>query len=67
VAEPPELRISVTDDGAGFDMSAPHPGHLGLGTMAERATTIGAALELDSATGAGTRVTVRLPAAGGGS
>jgi signal transduction histidine kinase len=64
LARPAWLSITVADDGAGFDPSAAHPGHLGLGTMAERATTIGAALEIDSATGAGTRVTVRLPAAG---
>jgi signal transduction histidine kinase len=55
------VEISVIDDGAGFDPSIPRPGHLGLGTMRERATSIGASLELASAPGHGTRVTVRLP------
>ena len=41
-------------------LAALSPGHLGLGTMRERAATIGAALDLDAAPGAGTRVTVQL-------
>jgi signal transduction histidine kinase len=61
----PALRVTVADDGTGFDPSARHPGHLGLGTMRERATTIGAALELESAPGAGTRVTVLAPTLAG--
>ena len=55
-------RISVTDDGAGFDPGAVGPGHLGLRTMAERAAVIGADLELISSPGAGTRVQLTLPA-----
>jgi signal transduction histidine kinase len=61
------LRVIVADDGTGFDPTVAHPGHLGLSTMAERATAIGAALEVESVPGAGTRVTVRLPAAATGS
>jgi signal transduction histidine kinase len=59
-----QVRIDVVDDGAGFDPSLSHPGHLGLGTMRERAASIGASLELDSRPGDGTRVTVRLPFTG---
>jgi signal transduction histidine kinase len=59
-----QVRIDVVDDGAGFDPSLSHPGHLGLGTMRERAASIGASLELDSRPGDGTRVTVRLPLTG---
>jgi signal transduction histidine kinase len=55
-------RISVTDDGAGFDPGAVGPGHLGLRTMAERAAVIGAGLDLVSSPGAGTRVQLTLPA-----
>jgi signal transduction histidine kinase len=55
------LTVVVEDDGAGFDPAADHPGHLGLGTMRDRAAAIGADLVLDSAPGRGTRVTVRLP------
>ena len=55
-------RISVTDDGAGFDPGAVGPGHLGLRTMAERAAVIGAGLDLVSSPRAGTRVQLTLPA-----
>jgi signal transduction histidine kinase len=56
------LRIDIVDDGQGFDTGVSHPGHLGLGTMRERATTIGALLDVASTPGQGTRVRVRLPA-----
>jgi len=56
-----ELRVEVRDDGAGFDQDSAHPGHLGLATMAERAETIGAALAVTSAPGAGTSVVLSLP------
>jgi signal transduction histidine kinase len=59
------VRVSVADDGAGFDAGAVGPGHLGLRTMAERAAVIGADLELISSPGAGTRVQLTLPAAAG--
>jgi len=52
------LRVAVIDDGAGFDQSAEHPGHLGLSTMAERATAIGAELAVSSAPGDGTIVVI---------
>jgi signal transduction histidine kinase len=55
------LRVTVHDDGAGFDPGTAHPGHLGLSTMAERAETIGAQLAVSSTPGHGTTVTVSLP------
>jgi PAS domain S-box-containing protein len=55
-----DLRMEVTDDGAGFDPDCEHPGHLGLSTMAERAATIGAELAVMSAPGEGTTVAVSL-------
>jgi len=55
------VRLTVRDDGAGFDPDAGHPGHLGLSTMAERAETIGAELAVSSAPGKGTTVAVSLP------
>jgi signal transduction histidine kinase len=55
------LRVTVRDDGAGFDPEAGYPGHLGLSTMAERAAAIGADLTIDSAPGAGTTMTLSLP------
>ncbi len=55
------VRVEVSDDGAGFDPDAEHPGHLGLSTMAERAESIGANLTITSAPGTGTKVAVSLP------
>jgi signal transduction histidine kinase len=55
------LELLVTDDGIGFDTSVEHLGHLGLGSMRERANGLGGTTTLDSAPGAGTRVTVVVP------
>jgi PAS domain S-box-containing protein len=55
--------LSITDDGIGFDTTRkPVMGGYGMGTttMRERADAIGAQLTLESAAGAGTRVTVEL-------
>jgi PAS domain S-box-containing protein len=57
----PEVILEVADDGMGFDASAPHPGHLGLTSMRERASLIQSQLSIDSEPGRGTRVTVRVP------
>jgi PAS domain S-box-containing protein len=56
------LVITVTDDGVGFDVGRSHPGHLGLGTMRERAEAVGAELSVGAAGGRGTMVTVALDA-----
>jgi signal transduction histidine kinase len=56
----PTLRI--VDDGIGFDPNQPHPGHFGLGHMAQRAADIGARWQVVTAPGEGTEVIVRLPA-----
>ena len=53
--------LSLADDGIGFDVTTPRPGHLGLETMAERAERIGARLDIDSTPGQGTRVRVLVP------
>jgi len=55
------LRVTVADDGAGFDPGAEHAGQLGLATMTERAEAIGAELTITSAPGTGTTVAVSLP------
>ena len=58
------LRLSVADDGAGFEPSLnghPRPGHYGLIGMRERAAQIGAEFEFESAPGRGTIVTVVAP------
>lgn len=54
--------LVVADDGVGFDSSAAVPaGHHGLGNMRARADAIGATLRIESASGQGTRIIVRLP------
>jgi len=59
------VRLSVVDDGDGFDPDGAFPGHLGLRSMEERARAVGGSLALSSAPGGGTRVTVDVPLAGG--
>ena len=54
-----ELR--VRDDGAGFDPSDAKGGGLGLKGMAERARLVGGELDVRSAPGGGTTVTLRIP------
>jgi signal transduction histidine kinase len=58
------LVMRVEDDGAGYqDSVPPHDyGRFGLLGMKERAAEIGASLEISTALGKGTAVTVRLPA-----
>ncbi len=64
-----ECRITVQDDGKGFDPGryggAGGEGHVGIKIMRERAHRIGAELDIASAPGAGTRVTLVLPGPGG--
>jgi two-component system, NarL family, sensor histidine kinase UhpB len=54
-----ELR--VRDDGRGFDPSQPRRGGLGLEGMAERARLVAGELDVRSAPGAGTQITLRIP------
>jgi two-component system, NarL family, sensor histidine kinase UhpB len=56
------VELCVRDDGRGFDPRAVRAGGLGLEGMAERARLAGGALDLRSAHGAGTELTLRLPA-----
>jgi len=55
-------RISVRDDGQGFDPAVAPLDHLGLGIMRERADSIGADLCIRSEMGMGTEVTATWPA-----
>lgn len=62
-----ELRLSICDDGVGFDTSRERPeGSYGLRGMEERAARIGADLSIRSAPGEGTtiQVSVREPTRG---
>jgi signal transduction histidine kinase len=53
------LRFEITDDGIGFDPSQPSSGN-GLGNLRERAAAMLAQMDLVSAPGAGTRITLDL-------
>lgn len=52
------VELGISDDGQGFDLAPTSPEHFGLGIMHERADAIGAALDIESKPGQGTRVTV---------
>ena len=56
-----DLRLEVADDGVGFVPTAGHPGRLGIIGMRERAEAIGGSLDIASAPGRGTRITLTLP------
>ena len=61
------LRLSVTDDGCGFDVDPTfraYAGHWGLLGMRERATQIGGTLSVRSSPGHGTRIELVAPCAG---
>jgi PAS domain S-box-containing protein len=56
-----DIRLEIRDDGIGFNPDADYPGHLGLETMRERATAIGARLGIESSPSEGTRLDIHLP------
>jgi signal transduction histidine kinase len=55
------VELAVRDTGTGFDPAAPHPGS-GLAHIRDRVAELGGTVDIDSAPGAGTAVTVRVPA-----
>ncbi|MBP7689529.1 MAG: PAS domain S-box protein [Thermoflexales bacterium] len=52
------VRLSIVDNGAGFDPVTVLPDHLGTQIMRERAAAIGASYALYSAPGEGTQITI---------
>jgi signal transduction histidine kinase len=56
------FRLTVRDNGRGFDPASVDPHRFGLTGMRERAALIGAALDIESAPQNGTRVTLTVPA-----
>ncbi len=61
VAAPEEVRLSVEDDGKGFEEADQGGNRYGLVGLNERTKMIGGHLEVLSSTGEGTRVEVRVP------
>jgi signal transduction histidine kinase len=57
------VRLVIADDGAGFDLAETLRAsrRLGLTSMRERAEALGGVLHIDTAPGAGTRVTLEVP------
>jgi signal transduction histidine kinase len=56
--------VTIVDDGVGFEppaAEAPSRLHWGLTIMRERAAAVGGDLQLESAPGRGTRLTVEVP------
>ncbi len=53
--------LEIQDNGIGFDTSSEFPGHLGLRSMAERTSRVGGVLEIESAPGSGTKITLSVP------
>jgi signal transduction histidine kinase len=56
----PISRVTVTDNGRGFDPSAVPPGRYGLSGMRERAELVGATLDIRSRDRDGTTITVEV-------
>ena len=54
------LTLTIADDGIGFDVKAPRPGHYGLAGLREQAQLIGAAFTIDSVPQQGTTISVAL-------
>ncbi|MFA6311414.1 MAG: PAS domain S-box protein [Sterolibacterium sp.] len=59
-ATPDRVILDITDDGIGFDTAkvSQDQRHWGLSTMRERAEAVGLVLQLESAPGTGTRITL---------
>ena len=59
------LRLTVSDDGRGFDVETESEG-VGIGTMRDYAEAVGGRVVIDSTLGTGTTVTATLPMGNGG-
>ncbi len=60
MADGTHLRLSIQDDGIGFDTAVLRPGHFGLVGLHEQAQLIGAALTIESAPDSGTTLQLEL-------
>jgi len=53
---PDQMNLLIKDDGLGFDPDSIQPDHMGIAIMRERASSIGASLQIESQIGQGTTV-----------
>lgn len=60
------LRVTVADDGRGFEADGPAADGFGLSGMAERVRILGGRMAIDTAPGEGTRIRVSVPVEGAG-
>jgi nitrate/nitrite-specific signal transduction histidine kinase len=56
--QPGQMNLTIQDDGLGFELDSIPPDHMGISIMRERASSIGACLQVESQVGQGS--TVRL-------
>lgn len=56
-----EIRLTIRDNGKGFDPQGGFPGHLGLQSMRERVASLHGDLQIISRLGQGTSIIVHLP------
>lgn len=61
VREQAHLRLSISDDGAGFSQAQPRPASFGLVGVRERVLMLGGSMALHSEPGEGTRLSVTIP------
>jgi signal transduction histidine kinase len=62
VMEDGVVRLTVSDNGVGFDPNQPRgPGHQGLVNMRARTASIGGDLNIESVPGVGTRIILSVP------
>jgi len=60
--DPRTLRLTISDDGVGFDPSQPESKKgLGLVSMAERARLLDGTFDIESSSGSGTELKIRIP------
>ena len=59
--DPDGLRVTISDNGVGFEVDAAWGNGVGLVSMIERVEAIGGSLQIDSRPGAGTRLTANVP------
>ncbi|MDR7451655.1 MAG: ATP-binding protein, partial [Armatimonadota bacterium] len=65
---PQDVRLTITDDGRGFDLSrvtTRREGGMGLLGMRERAELLGGTLRMTSRAGEGTRIEATIPVGAG--